>query len=250
MRCYWKLLQVRPVFNLCVGKFGCQLTARVRFGYIAIDKEDPLTAKATYHHGDLHNALLDAADKVLQTHGFQGFTLRACARIAGVSHTAPKHHFGDVRGLLRALAERGFKRLVERLRSELSLAGDDLEAQMFATAKAYVEFAQTYPEHFRIMFRSDLIGFDMLDPPDPVLATFTELTNVILRQRGEPEITRYEMAGDKPSALVNDIVIGWCHVHGYAHLRLEGQLTMVPESEHLAQLERSAQRLSGLIQGL
>jgi AcrR family transcriptional regulator len=214
-----------------------------------MNKEDALTAKATYHHGDLRNGLLDAADKVLQSHGFQGFTLRACARLAGVSHTAPKHHFGDVRGLLRALAERGFKRLVERLRMELSLAGDDLQAQMYATAKAYVEFAQTYPEHFRIMFRSDLLGFDMSNPPDPVVATFTELTNVILRQRGEPEITGSEMAAEKSSALVNDIIIGWCHVHGYAHLRLEGQLAMVAEEEHLAQLELSADRLSQLIQG-
>lgn len=162
---------------------------------------------------------------------------------------APKHHFGDARGLLRALAERGFKRLVDGLRLELSLAGDELEAQMFATAKAYVEFAQTYPEHFRIMFRSDLIGFDMENPPDPVLQTFTELTNVILRQRGEAPIAVHDITADKHQGLVNDIVIGWCHVHGYAHLRLEGQLTMVSESEHLTQLELSAHRLSRLLQG-
>lgn len=47
--------------------------------------------------------------------------------------------------------------------------------------------------------------------------------------------------------LVNDIVIGWCHVHGYAHLRLEGQLLMVPEQEHLAQLRVASKRLAQLI---
>lgn len=209
-----------------------------------------MTPKTAYHHGDLRKALLDAADKVLQTQGLQGFTLRACARAAGVSHTAPKHHFGDVRGLLRALAERGFERLVERLRMELSLAGTQLEAQMFATAKAYVEFAQTYPEHFRIMFRSDLIDFDMQAPPDAVLETFTELTNVILRQRGDAPIAVQDVIADKPAALVNDIILGWCHVHGYAHLALEGQLTMIAEDGQLGHLEQSARRLSQLIQGL
>ena len=61
-----------------------------------------VNARQGYHHGDLRNALLDAADKLLQAEGLQGFTLRACARLAGVSHAAPKHHFGDVRGLLGA----------------------------------------------------------------------------------------------------------------------------------------------------
>ncbi|XOV83289.1 MAG: TetR/AcrR family transcriptional regulator [bacterium] len=208
-----------------------------------------MTTKSAYHHGDLRNALLDAADSVLQAQGLQGFTLRACARQAGVSHTAPQHHFGDVRGLLRALAERGFQRLVDRLRTELVAAGAELEAQMFATARAYVEFAQSYPEHFRIMFRSDLIDFDMADPPDPVLQTFTELTNVILRQRGDAPIAVQDVIADKPPALVNDILVGWCHVHGYAHLALEGQLTMVAEDDQLAHLEQSARRLSKLIQG-
>lgn len=204
--------------------------------------------KSSYHHGDLKNALLEAADDVLREHGLQGFTLRACARRAGVSHTAPKHHFGDVRGLLRGVAERGYQRLVEQLRFRLEAVAGDLDEEMFATAQAYVEFAETNPEHFRIMFRSDLLAFDMQAPPDPVIATFTELTNVILRQRGEPEITPAQTAEPKSAELVNDIVIGWCHVHGYAHLRLEGQLLMVPEQENLAQLRLASKRLAQLIQ--
>jgi AcrR family transcriptional regulator len=50
--------------------------------------------KTAYHHGDLKNALLDAADEILLSKGLQGFTMRACARLANVSHAAPKHHFG------------------------------------------------------------------------------------------------------------------------------------------------------------
>ena len=51
--------------------------------------------KSVYHHGDLKNALLDAADALWLREGLQGFTMRACARLANVSHAAPAHHFGD-----------------------------------------------------------------------------------------------------------------------------------------------------------
>src|SRR6516162_5040850 len=66
---------------------------------------------APYHHGSLRKALLDAAERILEENGIQGLTLRAAAREAGVSHAAPKNHFGDLSGLLSELAARGFERL-------------------------------------------------------------------------------------------------------------------------------------------
>ena len=63
-----------------------------------------------YHHGDLHEALLLAAERVLEREGLAGLTLRAVAREAGVSHAAPTHHFGDLSGLLSELAAIGFLR--------------------------------------------------------------------------------------------------------------------------------------------
>jgi AcrR family transcriptional regulator len=57
-----------------------------------------------YHHGDLHDALLKAAETVLERDGLAGLTLRAVARQAGVSHAAPTHHFGDLTGLVSELA--------------------------------------------------------------------------------------------------------------------------------------------------
>src|SRR3979409_2673948 len=65
--------------------------------------------EAPYHHGALHEALLKAAEKVLERDGLQGLTLRVVAREAGVSHAAPTHHFGDLAGLLSELAAIGFR---------------------------------------------------------------------------------------------------------------------------------------------
>src|SRR5260370_4613036 len=64
---------------------------------------------APYHHGALHDALLEAAERVLERDGLSGLTLRAVAREAGVSHAAPTHHFGDLTGLVSELAAIGFR---------------------------------------------------------------------------------------------------------------------------------------------
>ena len=61
-----------------------------------------------YHHGDLRRAILDAAERRLTAEGIEAVTIRACARDAGVSPAAPIHHYGSLRGLLSALAARGF----------------------------------------------------------------------------------------------------------------------------------------------
>jgi AcrR family transcriptional regulator len=65
--------------------------------------EEP-AAGDRYHHGNLRAALLDSALEVLSESGVAGFSMREAARRAGVSQSAPKHHFGDARGLLGALA--------------------------------------------------------------------------------------------------------------------------------------------------
>ena len=208
---------------------------------------------ATYHHGDLYTALLGAGEEVLAERGLQGFTMRECARRAGVSHAAPKHHFQDVRGFLTAIAARGFDHLTATLQSHLAQldADADLVAEFHAVICGYLAFAQAWPEHFRIMFRSDLLQSDSSALLGSSSHTFLELTNVVLRQRSEPELA----LGDSDFVdftqnlpLVHDIVIAWSHVHGFAHLRLEGQLVIVGADTEAQILRHVSQRLSELIQ--
>ncbi|MCB1644796.1 MAG: TetR/AcrR family transcriptional regulator [Pseudomonadales bacterium] len=204
-----------------------------------------MSSRKSYHHGDLRQELLNAGDQVLMDLGFRGFTLRECARRAGVSHAAPKHHFGDARGFLTELAGLAFERLHDRLEAAMNHAGS-LEAEFQAISLAYVRFAQEFPEHFRLMFRCDL-----LDTDSPTLAvaahkTLTRLSNVILRQRGEPEKT-VEDYKPPTTAIINDIVIGWCHVHGFAHLLLERQLSMMAAGEQEKYLLEASARLSGML---
>jgi AcrR family transcriptional regulator len=109
-----------------------------------------------YHHGDLPNALRKAAADVIAERGLSGFSLREVARRAGVSHTAPAHHFGDVRGLLTSVAEEGFVLLHDD--SEAAVAGvDDPVERLAALGEAYVGMARSHPAHCEVMFRTDLV---------------------------------------------------------------------------------------------
>ena len=97
---------------------------------------------ATYHHGDLRSALLEAAGHIVERAGPAGLSVREAARRAGVSYNAPYRHFPDREALLAALAEEGLERLDSALK-------DLPPAQM---ARAYVGFAMGNPQRFRLMF--------------------------------------------------------------------------------------------------
>ncbi len=122
-----------------------------------------MTPGTGYHHGDLPNALRRAAVEVIDERGLGAFSLREVARRAGVSHTAPAHHFGDMRGLLTSVATEGFTAL-HRATSLAAEGVDDPAERLVALGEAYVNLARSNHAHCEVMFRVDVI-----DPDDPEL---------------------------------------------------------------------------------
>src|SRR5688500_15183052 len=119
--------------------------------------------KRGYHHGDLRQALLDAALPLLRKGGPDALTLRAVARAAGVSQTAPYRHFTDRSALVSAVAEDGFQRLQGRLIAAatapartLGKAPETARGGLQAIALAYVRFALEHPAEYRVMFGGEL----------------------------------------------------------------------------------------------
>jgi AcrR family transcriptional regulator len=112
-----------------------------------------------YHHGDLPNALRGAAVEVIEDYGLGRFSLREVARRAGVSHTAPAHHFGDVRGLLTSVAIEGFDTLYE-LTTRAAVGETDPAERIAAIGEAYVSLATSSPAHCQVMFRTDVVDTD------------------------------------------------------------------------------------------
>ncbi|MBT2879175.1 TetR/AcrR family transcriptional regulator, partial [Streptomyces sp. McG6] len=70
---------------------------------------------SAYHHGDLRAACLRAARELLEEDGSAGLSLRAVARRAGVSATAPYRHYADREALVSAVAAEGYRELAEHL---------------------------------------------------------------------------------------------------------------------------------------
>ena len=117
-----------------------------------------------YHHGDLPNVLRASAVEVIRSKGLNGFSLREVARRAGVSHAAPGYHFGDVRGLLTAVAIEGFTTLHDELARSVAGVEDPVE-RLKAIGRGYVRVASEHPAHCEVMFRDDVLSAE-----DPVLA--------------------------------------------------------------------------------
>jgi len=174
-----------------------------------------------YHHGALHDALLKAAERVLERDGLAGLTLRAVAREAGVSHAAPTHHFGDLTGLLSELAAIGF-----RMFNAAMVAANNSETQPMmkgmASAKAYVAFAQAHPGMYGLMFRNERIDMTRPSLHEAATASFEGLASAIGAGRNE------KLTGDALEAISLDqaaaIARAWSLVHGFTTLLLDGRL--------------------------
>src|SRR5512144_1083100 len=104
-----------------------------------------------YHHGELRNALLTTALRIVAEEGVAALTLRDLARRLGVSHGAPAHHFPDRASLLAALAGEGFLQLSETLASATVDPARGRAARLRAAGRAYVAFALDHPGSFRVM---------------------------------------------------------------------------------------------------
>ncbi|MEV7776211.1 TetR/AcrR family transcriptional regulator [Kitasatospora sp. NPDC086791] len=105
-----------------------------------------------YHHGDLRAALLERAEQTLREQGVDALSLRELARALNVSHAAPSRHFKDRRALLDALALTGVQRLTAAARSGLARSGDGFREQVFAIARAYVDFAAEHGALLELAF--------------------------------------------------------------------------------------------------
>lgn len=108
-----------------------------------------------YHHGDLKEALVDAASSILARGGSEALTLRATARRAGVSQTAPYRHFADKEALLAAVAATGFRELARHM-TQAAEGLHETGAIVEALGLGYVRFARERPHLLRLMFGREI----------------------------------------------------------------------------------------------
>lgn len=171
-----------------------------------------------YHHGNLAQALVDAAFALVEGEGAAAVTMRAVAQRAGVTATALYRHYADKEALLVAVAARGFGLLVERF--EQARAGKPPQEALTALGLAYMDFAAEHPHLHGLMFGPCVPGSE---------------ANAELMRVGEQsfrllvEATAACLGPDVPlHRTMSSAVALWSLVHGYATLRRDDKFAALP----------------------
>ena len=169
----------------------------------------------SYHHGDLRDTLMLAAVRHIEQHGTEGLSLRALAREAGVSPTAPYRHFENRQALLAGLATRGFEELGAHMEAEPERLRREPALVFFEAGLTYVAYARAHGVKYHLMF-GDTIG-DFSDHEE-------------LREAAETCYGHFEailIAGIEARVLLQIDVrelggVVWSMVHGIAGMLIAG----------------------------
>jgi AcrR family transcriptional regulator len=205
--------------------------------------EIKIPEQRAYHHGDLRNALVEAAVAAARQHGPNAVLLRDVARQVGVSHNAGYRHFTSREDLLSAVAEQGLAELAASMQAGLAAAPKRRDAKararqrLRAIGRAYVKFAVSEPGLFRTIWAA------AADPPtpdgDPSVAVASNpylLLNAVLDE--------LVAAGAIPKARrPYSETAAWSAVHGLATLVIDGPLRGMPPT----QLDKTLDRLCDVI---
>src|SRR5262245_61270318 len=137
-------------------------------------------ARHGYHHGNLREALIAAARRLIAEHGPQGFTLNEASRTAGVSPSAPYRHFRDRNALIEATAEEGFNLFRERLLAATDDVVSPYEA-LHRMGAAYYAFALDEPGFYQAMFSSGLpaVGTSVTQAGDRAFAVLEDAVRAL-----------------------------------------------------------------------
>ena len=177
-----------------------------------------------YHHGDARSALLDVAAELVREQGAASFSLREAARRVGIDPSACYRHFRDRQELLTAIAQRGFVQLAAEL-DAASRKHRDARKTLLALGRAYVDYANTQPAYFRVMFGES--GASARDPavraPELQQSAFEILQANVARWSGAP------LLGERVEQVS---LMLWAAVHGVARLVVDGALPLPPNQVH------------------
>lgn len=186
------------------------------------------TKRSGYHHGDLRHAMIEAAEAVLAEKGVGGFTLRECARRAGVSPAAPAHHFGNLAGLLTAIATLGFDDLSATMEAAVAQADACGGDRLAAICEAYLAVALNRPGRFRVVFGR--LGLKSGD--EELRRAAVRAFGILVRETKLAlgrDVDGGELLTRLPSSYGGDpdlaeILFVWSVTHGFSTMLIDGQL--------------------------
>ncbi|MCJ8144754.1 TetR/AcrR family transcriptional regulator [Ancylobacter sp. A5.8] len=180
-----------------------------------------------YHHGNLREALMQAALDLIAEKGMAGATFAEAARRAGVSPAAPYRHFRDRDELIAAVAAASFDRFARALQEGWADGKPNVAEAFERMGRAYLDFARTHPADYIAMFESGIAT-----ETHGELQLAGQRAFAVLRDAAEALVAAMP-ASSRPPALMVALHI-WSLSHGVASLfgRADGarrKLPMTPE---------------------
>src|SRR6267154_5248259 len=179
-------------------------------------RKEERRAERGYHHGNLKEALLQAALGLIAEKGAAGFTFADAARMAGVSPAAPYRHFRDRDELLSSIAQRGFEQFEVALAAAWDDGRPDTVTAFERVGKAYLAYARSEPSFYSAMFESGLA----IDA-NPALQAAGERAFAVIRAAAERLAALAPPGVTRPPALMMALHI-WSMSHGVASLFARG----------------------------
>jgi AcrR family transcriptional regulator len=215
-----------------------------------------LRSTGTYHHGDLRNALVDAATALAREGGPDAVVLREAARRVDVSAAAAYHHFANREQLVQAVKHRTLALLSGRMQAVLDQgdigtapglgrkrpsASEVARGRLRALGAAYLQFAFDEPGLFRISFgpRGPWPTNEPAAPHNDNVGPFLLLRQVLDELAAAGVVPPERRAGLE--------YVTWAQAHGIAVLCLDGPLARVAPAEREAAI---SQTLDTIVRGL
>ena len=187
--------------------------------------------KASYHHGNLETALVDAAITLVRKYGPDQLSLRAVSAEIGVSPSASYHHFRDKDALISAIGELLFDRLAtmqEKAIAKVKGKGGLASIRKFEEmGHAYFAWATSEPNLYRLMFG----GYCEINMEDHDSKAWILLRDALDQLVAESVLEKNLRPGGE--------IIVWSAVHGASSLAIEGLMSPSEFPMVLKSIQRS-----------
>lgn len=174
--------------------------------------------KKSYHHGDLHQTLIDAATHIIREQGVAALSIRKLADHVGVSRGAPYHHFKDKVELLCAIAEEGYHMQDDIINLLGSRNSEHSSRQRFEVfVMSYIRFAREHPEHYDLMYSGEI--WKNNQPTESLQSAGNRAFKMWCEQ-----IERFQKDGTFPASESTARVaqVAWATLHGLCRFSIDG----------------------------
>jgi AcrR family transcriptional regulator len=195
--------------------------------------------RATYRHGNLYLALLEAGIALAREAGPEAVTLREATRRVGVVPNAAYRHFANYAAFFDAVRDAALAGMSVAMEKKLRVLGAEREGVEYARSSlravgaGYLEFARKETGLFRTAFA---VRFEISNSPGSAKAGRSGLNPFQLLSAALDRLVR---CGALPATRrAGAEYLAWSAVHGMAMLSIDGPLRALPKRQSDALAKR------------